>query len=212
MHSTSYPPQIIKVSKGSGCLKFIGYTVLIIVLLLGVLVYIGSQQVEKEQPTSSALFTPQTKIGTRNSPVPVGRTHRLDVEQFNALTGANKKQFAFEMTVNSHVRGDQAAEIVKDWNQYNPDPSEGREYYLIRVSITVVESKSGDALSINQGVMSLVSSNGVKYNSIYGVSSNDTIYKELYEGAKVTGWLVHEVNIDDPTPLLEVAGTWFSTN
>lgn len=222
MHSTAYPPKIIRKKSVIGrifrILGVITSSIIGLFILLFVVVSLINQNKTEEAGPEKSIPTvnvnsPKTKEqlqGSRSNPIPIGTTKSFGVEQFSALTGLDRHQFVISIQVNKSIRGNEANTKVKAWNEFNSEPKKGFEYLLVNITIGVTESKDDAPLNVNQNVFSLVSSDGIKYDTPFVVIV-DAVYAEMYEGSKHTGWAAFLVRTDDSNPLIEVAGMWFAT-
>lgn len=222
MHSTTYPPKIIRKKSVAGrifrILGIITASIIGLFIILVVVVSLINQNKTEEADLGKSIpavnvNSPKPKVqlqGSRSNPIPIGATKSFGIEQFSALTGMNKHQFGISIQVNKSIRGNEANTKVKAWNSFNSEPKKGFEYFLVNLTIGVTESKDDVSLNVNQNVFSLVSGDGIKYDTPF-VTIEDSVYVEMYEGSKHTGWVVFLVRTDDSSPLIEVAGMWFKT-
>jgi hypothetical protein len=214
MLSTNYPAKrIVKKSAARVAVIVVLSVVGGVMLLFTFLIVIGLFLIsDNESATTQVIKTEQknSNYGSRSNPVPLGTRKELSVKQYFALTGVGDNKYSLSFKLNRVIRGSEALEIVKEWNEFNSVPSDGSEYMLVEMNIEVLKSSSDNPADINTNTFSLVSENGVKYDPTFVADAKDDIYKKLYEGASHTGWAIFSVKIDDVNPLIDIAGTWFS--
>jgi hypothetical protein len=214
LHSTSFPPKAVKKkSVIRRIFKIFGISIasiigLFIVLMVIVAITNSDKTNHSKSAQSAAIKKPKVVYGGRKSPVPLGTELSYRIEQSTALTGMNKHEFGVTVQVNVVVRGKEANDKVKAWNELNEKPKEGFEYLIVRTTIGVTDSKDDGSLAVNQNTFSLVSGGGIKYDDVMVVVSESAEAK-MYEGAKHTGWTAFLVRKDDAFPLIEAAGMWF---
>jgi hypothetical protein len=219
MQSTAYPPKIIKKkSIAKRIFKGIGITAATVIGLFIVLVVIATvtKPGNSDKPLSVTGSTnepskPEFKLGDRKNPVPVGSKLTYKIEQFTALTGANRHPFGIALQVNETIRGKDANDRVKSWNKLNADPKDGHEYLISNITIEVTDSDDSVPLDVNQNIVSLVSGEGIKYEPVI-LSISEPLNAKMYKGAKHAGWTAFLVKKDDGSPLIETAGVWFRAN
>lgn len=88
------------------------------------------------------------------------------------------------------TRGEQAARLVKEWNMFNKEPGEGKEFVIVSASLGY-EGGDADTLTVSPLTFRAVVA-GVITDSSW-VSGDDLLQGEIFEGGVLDGLLVFEV-------------------
>lgn len=183
--------------------------------------------VNKGQDNSSSLArTVRNKgFGERSNPVPIGQRFEYELQQ-TLYEGIDKfYTYSIALQVNDVVRGEAFYDIL--WEQVSKYDfyteyltkediksyldmilPEGFEYLLADITVELLESESDVPFELYPSLLSLVSSGGIQYPSVFDEGPKAV----MYEGSVYTGGFIYIVEINDPRPLLESVGVWFSTN
>jgi hypothetical protein len=152
------------------------------------------------RPTNTPRPTSTPNIGTRGWPVPFGQ--KLSLIQDD---GAQ-----FTVQVMEVRRGEAANALVLKSNSFNPEPTAGMEYMLIKVEVRHTGDDSG-VVTVDTGYWASVSNGQVYGNgNVFGshvccltdVGLEEFNETTLFAGARATGWVALPVHKDDNEPLL----------
>lgn len=102
----------------------------------------------------------------------------------------NDDPYVYEMTVPEYIRGDHANQIVKQANEFNSEPDQGKEYLLIKVIFKCVKHGSSSMSISDYDFKSYV--NGVAYSpesTVLPSNMNDFESVSLMPGAATEGWI-----------------------
>jgi hypothetical protein len=145
-----------------------------------------------------------TKIGewgnvTRNSastPIPLGSTAIL----------TNEGNYPFSITIDQVVRGDDALKLMP---QSTVRPNMGMEFMLIHANVELLTYGEYQKRTLVPTSYQLVSNGKLLTDELFGkVIPPDPAYSfTLFPGSTADGWIVKEVPISDPSPLLVYAET-----
>lgn len=155
---------------------------------------------------------------SRTNPAPIGTAQSI------ALTTSDSNwetvTYNATVTLNEVWRGEEAAKILKEANDFwNDDPEEGKEYVLAKVTVGVKNVSKDMAISISEGKFDFYSTDFVKYNntSFLVMPEKASINTNIYDGGSVTGYIAKEINAGDSTPSVAfgqeydgTGGIWFS--
>lgn len=107
----------------------------------------------------------------------------------------------WEMRVLEVVRGEVAAQALRDANRFNDEAAPGAEYVLVRLR---VKSAHTDQAShqIRAGDFRLVGSQRTEYASPGQVAPEPRLDAEVFAGAELEGWIVFQVAKDEAQLIL----------
>lgn len=157
---------------------------------------------------------PKSNIGlSRNNPAPIGTTVTATINDI-------LQEYQATFKVEQVVRGDEAWTMIQQANMFNPPPSEGHEYILVKLTVEILKNSKPDAtVRINGVSFTLVSESGKDYDYASVVEPKPALDANLYVGASNTGWAAFEVKTDDANPLLTfgrnydgTGGIWLKMN
>jgi hypothetical protein len=119
--------------------------------------------------------------------------------------------FSANITVVETIRGEPAAEIVKNANVLNPSAGIGKEYILARVRAKIVSSvdKKSLLLSDIRVNMNCYSSDGVKYPMSNPSNLNPINEQPATAGDTIEGWIAYVVDKNDYEPRIQIGGSKF---
>ncbi len=143
-------------------------------------------------PTPEATATPPVEelLGSRAKPVPFGETIEVN-------TGDPSGHW--ELTV-VEAEADAASQIL-DENSYNDPPSEGHQFYMVRVRAKYLGSDS--AIVFSELTFKALGDQGVAYDESCGVLPDDIdTFAELFTGGQIEGNQCFEINEADAKSLL----------
>ena len=134
----------------------------------------------------------ETKDNSRTSPAGIGE--RFLVEKDDWLVG----KVSYEIEMIDVISGEEAMKIVREGNQFNQEPEEGKKYVLAEFVVTVIATEDDDAFDLRMGISwSAVSGEGREYTDFFSVSGINRLQGDLYEGASATGYEPFIIDVDD---------------
>lgn len=161
---------------------------------------------------------PSNNNYSRTNPAPLGVTQTTVIEEYKP-DYSGKYKFNAIVTVKDVCRGADAWEMLKNANMFNDEPSEGNEYILAYVSLSVDNLPEEYSASISSSDFSFYSTDYSKYtNRTYCVMPDDkNMNGTLFDGASMEGYICQEIKIGDSTPTVVfnqdyngTGGIWFS--
>ena len=164
----------------------------------------------KAEESSAQSPTEQTsRKGTRTHPIKVGETATYD--------GSHSLFYRFkaDLTVTAVVRGAEAANLVKEANQFNDTPPAGKEYLLVKFRIKVTESSDDKKVDINNALFQFVSAGGVEYNDFVSIAGLKPSLTGVYAGGEMEGYAYSMIDSGDHPLVIFLEGhdgsLWFAT-
>ncbi len=162
--------------------------------------------------TATAITEKVVEVGdyaaTRSDPAPIGATITYDgSEYYNpAVT---------ELTVTKVIRGDNAWQMVKSFNQFNDKPGSDQEYVIAYVKTKAISSENDQQAEIDDYDFTFVSGSGVEYPHV-SVASKTPELTNLYPGAEHEGIVAGLVQKGDSPLLIYLKDAdkpiWFDLN
>lgn len=157
--------------------------------------------------TPKVTSTPEIKVGSSQSPIPVGEAGYL----------VQSGELDFTVTVLEAIRGADALSRIKAANQFNEDPPEGYEFVLLHVEVEYIGSDAGP-LEIDKTLTAVVTKgNVINYfdTFIYAPCCLEPDFDlQLLAGGIGDGWFALPVALDDTNPLMLLGpvdgGVYFS--
>ena len=147
---------------------------------------------------------------SRLNPAPIGTKQSFSVSDYS-------EEYTATAVINSVVSGGAAWDMVKAANMFNSEASEGMEYIVADISITLVSSKGDKAVSFNEYSFDVYSSDNVEYESSFVVAPAPTLTGNVFPGGTSTGYVVFAVSQTDEHPKVVIGadyrgngGVWFS--
>ncbi len=170
--------------------------------------------VEWESSTNTVILKEKSySEGTsysRTNPAPIGTKQSFSVSGL-------LEEYTATAVINSVESGDSAWEKIKAANMFNDGPSEGMEYILANVSVTLVSSKDDSAVSFSEYSFDVYSSNNEEYSRASVVSPEPELSGNVFPGGTSTGYIVFTVSKTDEHPKVVIGadyrgngGAWFS--
>ncbi len=124
--------------------------------------------------------------------------------------------YKIELTMTEVVRGDEAAQLVADGNQFNDIAPEGKEYILVKFKIKALSSKDDAKIDINESLFDFISATGVSYDDFISVAGLTPELTDLYAGGEEEGYTYQLIDKGDNPYVVfldyENGGTWFKVN
>lgn len=107
----------------------------------------------------------------------------------------------WEVRVLEVVRGDVAAQAMRDANRFNDEAAPGAEYVLVRLHVKSVHPDQASH-QIRGGDFRLVGSKRTEYMSPGQVEPEPRLEAEVFAGGEVEGWIVFQVAKDEDQLIL----------
>jgi len=105
---------------------------------------------------------------------------------------------AWEFRLVEAVRGDKAAEMVKEANQFNDPAPDGQEYILVRLQARYLGSKKPDHReNISGSYLKITGERNVVYESPSVVPPKPELDATLFAGGETEGWEVLSASRDE---------------
>jgi len=136
--------------------------------------------------------TPEEAVATSTpAPAPVGTSLDNPVPLGHSLVASN----GAKITINGiTARGAEATAIVKRWNEFNPEPGEGKEYIIISCNVAY-EGGKGETVSVARYDFRVVVKGVIKESpTMMIITGGDLLEGEMFPGASIDGHLVFEVD------------------
>jgi len=147
-----------------------------------------SEEAAVPAATAPPTEVPPTEVPPTPTPAPVGTSPNNPVPVGSSLIADGAK-----ITINGIVaRGAEAAAIVQEWNMFNSEPSEGKEYVIISGNVAY-EGGEKETLSISLLDFRAVVE-GVIEDSAWMLSGDELLSGEMFAGGSIDGYLVFEVD------------------
>lgn len=147
-------------------------------------------------------------LGTRANPFRLNQTAIYDEMD---ITQSFLSYFAFkaELTATEVIRGYEASALFAN------NPEEGKEFFLVRLRINVLESVFDEIVSLNNARFGLISGEGVRYDQLVSASGIELL-DDVFAGAQTEGYIFGIINAGD-RPLIVFGeardgGIWFDVN
>lgn len=154
-------------------------------------------------PTEEPEPTQQPEPPQTSRTNPAGLNETVLINEDNWLDGKIK----IELEMLQIISGNQAWEMIEEWNMFNEEPKEGKEYILVKFRVKTLELEE-EPYSINHAQFGLYSSTGVEYTDFYSVAGMDPdLSTKLYEGAEHAGYTAFLVNAED-SPVAVYGHLW----
>ena len=152
-------------------------------------------------PTSSASVSDTSQPQTsRTNPARLNETVRAEIEDW--LDG----KIVMELELLELVDGTRAWNMVREWNQFNNAPGEGKEYVLAKFRVRIVAAEV-EPYDLNHAQFDAYSGTGVQYTDFVSVAGMDPdLRTNLYAGAEHVGFTAFVVGIDDSPVTVYKAG------
>lgn len=137
--------------------------------------------------TSAPTRTPTPRPTATSTPVPgLSVARPLPPDSVFGLAG-------WEARVLEVMRGEAAAQAIRDANQFNAEAAPGREYLLVRLNVKSVHPDR-ESHRIRGGDFRLVGARRMEYLSGGVVVPDPKLDAELFAGGAVEGWVVFEID------------------
>lgn len=136
--------------------------------------------------------------GTRKNPVPLG----------SVLVGATREKATFDIRVSQIIRGDDALAELKKANSGVDDPAKGHEYLLAYVEVNYTAGDEEEAFTLYGIEFTSVSKGQIMDSLLFVLTPEPALNLKGFPGAEAEGWIVVDVNKDDPQPLVFYGSTF----
>lgn len=140
-------------------------------------------------PPKEEVPTP-TPVPNTPTPAPVGTSPSNPIPLGSPFTAAN----GAKITINGiTVRGPEAASLVKEWNTFNDEPGEGKEYVIISGNVAYEGGKE-ETLTISSFLDFRAVVKGVITDTADLCCQDEMLSGEMFAGGSIDGYLVFEVD------------------
>ena len=156
------------------------------------------------------VIAPMVTVAPIPTPLPIiakgnSRRNPANVSEIVNITFDNKwseqDEKNADISVTEIIRGEQAYNMMLEWNQFNSPPEEGYEFILAKVKFNLLSSK--DRLSLRKFDFEAISNEGRDYPMVSGVIDDvKSISTDIYSGASHEGYALLQVLKSDDKPLL----------
>jgi hypothetical protein len=97
----------------------------------------------------------------------------------------------WEVTVLEVVRGEQAAALAQQGNQFNDPPASGMEYVAVRARVRAIAVERPDRPEqVGDAMFRVTGAQNVVYESVAVVEPAPALEAELFPGGQVEGWAI----------------------
>lgn len=150
----------------------------------------------KEEKEEDKAEEDEREIGTRDNPA--GINEGVELKFSDWLEG----EVELEIELTEVIRGEEAWNIIREANQFNEEPEEGREYLMAKFYVMFKDLEE-EPFDMNHARFDLVSEGGVTYEDFVSVSDVEPDLRvDLYEGSEHEGYTYFFVDEDDDNPLI----------
>jgi hypothetical protein len=149
------------------------------------------------EPQDDATPAPE-EVGTRQNPAGIGES------MYGTMDSFSYGHCDMEMKLLEVIKGDDAWAMVKEGNQFNEEPEEGKEYIAAKFYVKNLADLSGEdeALEINSAQFDYANSMDIvdddQWCTVSGVEPD--LDCELYEGVEYEGWVFFFADIGEENP------------
>lgn len=140
-----------------------------------------------------ASMTPDPAIGMADTKLGLSRDEPASINDALVINPITFK-------IDEVVRGADAAQMVKDANQFNDPPAEGKEYVCIKITLQYLGDSKPDSVYstiLANNEFRLIGSQNVLYDVPTVVEPfpqfSDMDANSVYAGGIISGWIVREV-------------------
>ena len=145
---------------------------------------------EVATPTAVPPAPTPTPVPAAPTPAPLGTSPDNPAPVGSSLIAAD----GAKITINGIVaRGAEAAALVQDWNMFNPEPGEGKEYVIISGKVAYEGGKE-ETLSITSFDFRAVVKGVIVDAPFMLVGDGELLEGEMFAGGSINGHLVFEVD------------------
>jgi hypothetical protein len=140
--------------------------------------------------TPTRIWTPSS-LTSRTNPAELNEVVRADVDDW--IDG----KIVLELVVLELISGQQAWNMIQEWNMFNDPPGAGKEYILAKFRVKIIEAEN-EPYDINSAQFDVYSATGVEYTEFFSVAGRDPqLDANLFEGAEHVGYVAFLVRTDD---------------
>lgn len=162
----------------------------------------AEEEEKEEQPIDD------TEYGTRSNPIPYGDLGWIELTITDPDADYEEFDGRLEITVLDTIRGEEAAKIVSEENQFNEPAPDGKEFIINRLEIKLTEATSEDLKAvISSNDFDYVSESGASYNESFQVIP-EALDVELYNNGTAEGNVHGLIDLDD-SPILRFNRDFF---
>ncbi|HSD84372.1 MAG TPA: hypothetical protein VLG46_10950 [Anaerolineae bacterium] len=142
------------------------------------------------RPTFTPTFTP--------TPTPAPGQSRGQPLSPSAIVQAND----WQVQLLESKRGEEAAQLIRAVNQFNPPASDGKEYLLVKLRVKSLHS-AGQAHPIQGGDFKLTGDRLTRYLPVGVVPPDPQLQAELLPGGGTEGWIVYEIGLGEDQLMMD---------
>ena len=170
------------------------------------------KDVDWDETTSTVYLgaKPGQNIYSRTNPAPIGTTQTVRVDNY-------LEKYTAAVTVKEVIRGEDAWQKIKAANMFNPEPEEGMEYVLVKLSASISDVADDASIHLSSYSFNFFATDYSGYDSVFVVAPDPTFGGDLYSGATSEGYIVAKIKKGDATPTMQFGadyqgkgGIWFA--
>lgn len=179
----------------------------------------SAQQADSSGGTSAPTVEPVTPTPTTSPPVPTASPPNPNPPQTSRTNPAGLNQavrvevedwldgrIVMELELLELIDGTRAWNMVREWNQFNSAPGDGKEYVLAKFRVRIVAAEV-EPYDLNHAQFDVYSGTGVQYTDFVSVAGMDPdLRTNLYAGAEHAGFTAFVVRTDDSPVTVYKAG------
>lgn len=147
---------------------------------------------------------------SRTNPAPINTVQQIAVESYSG-------NYSAAVRVIEVIRGEAAANLIKGANMFNSESGAGKEYIVAKIAVSIMTVDGDKAIDVNKYNFKCFSGNNEEYDLPFVIAPEPELSTSLYAGGNTEGFVVFEVNKNDPAPKIAYGtkydgsgGLWFS--
>lgn len=147
---------------------------------------------------------------SRTNPAPIGTAQTINVSDYS-------NKYTATVTVKEVIKGDAATKKALEDNMFNDKPEDGFEYYIVKVSVNVLNVDGDKSVSFSGHDFDFYSTDYAEYTDYTFISLKDSFSGSAYSGGTVEGYICQQIKTTDVTPTIVFGqnykgegGIWFS--
>lgn len=164
--------------------KLIATAILVVLIIIGAASPKGTQVVSVSDPSATSdQKEVASDLGTRENPLPLGSTIKLDDE--------------WEVTLSDSVLD--ATSFVSKANQFNPDAPEGLQYAKVKATLKYIGKKTGTPMwDLNFKFVSAAGTTHETTDALVVADGEVSSINEMYPNATAEGIVIIAIPVDSP--------------